>query len=101
MWDRGVVRRLTFWLPFLLLAVVLHVHPEGAGATGAPIVNSVEGACPICATMRGGLAPPAAPLMLPVLQAPEQVVAFFAEATPRLRRLAIRQVRGPPSVPGL
>ena len=57
-----------------IFAALLHVHAPLALGNGPVLVASDGAECPVCATVRGGLDAPPAPVLLPHVSGPVRPV---------------------------
>lgn len=90
-----LARSLATLLPALLLGTVLHVHAE-AGPRGS-ILTTPDAACPVCATMRGGMDSPAPVGPLPARPVQAVLLVLPPSSTPETPFAALPLTRGPPA----
>ena len=98
MLDRALIRKISLVLPGLLLAAALHVHPEASPAHALPTLSVQDGACPVCATVRGGMDTAPAPIDLPARPTPSFDVPLAAIRAARPVYFDDPCNRGPPSL---
>ena len=80
-----------------IFAALLHVHAPETLSPGPLLVASDGAACPACATVRGGLETPPAPLLLPHVTGPARPVLPPAAAALLEAPETPSPARAPPS----